>query len=51
MNDIILKKSVACLHTNKELSGNLRKQSHLQLHQKNKIPRNRFNQGGERPVH
>ena len=25
----------------------LGKQSHMQLHQKNKIPRNEFNQGGE----
>ena len=29
---------------------NLRKQSHLQLHQKNKIPWNKFYQGSERPV-
>ena len=30
----------------------LRKQSHLQSQQKEqKIPRNKFNQGGERPVH
>ena len=30
--------------------GKLRKQSHLHLHQKNKIPRNKINQGGKRPV-
>ena len=33
-------------------SKNLRKQSHLKLHEKkNKIPRNNFNQGGESPLH
>jgi len=29
----------------------LRKQSHLQLHKKNKILRNKFNQRGEKSVH
>ena len=28
----------------------LRKQSHLKLHQKNKISRNKYNQDGKRPV-
>lgn len=31
--------------------GELRKQSHLPLHQKNKIPRKKLNQEGEKPVH
>ena len=30
---------------------NLRKQPHLHSHQENKIPRNKLNQGGERPIH
>jgi len=42
-------KSVPFLHGNK-LSEKLRKQSHLQLHQK-RVSRNKFNQEGERPVH
>ena len=29
----------------------LRKQSHLQLLQNNKIPKNKLNQAGKRPVH
>ena len=29
----------------------LRKQSHLQLLQMNKIPKNKLNQAGKRPVH
>ena len=29
----------------------LRKQSHLQLIKKNEIPKNKFNQGTERPLH
>lgn len=29
----------------------LRQQSHLQLHEKYKIPRNRFNWGGKEPGH
>ena len=28
----------------------LRKQSHIQLHQENKIPRNKFNQEGKQPM-
>ena len=30
--------------------GKLNKQSYLQLHQKYKIPRNKFDQGGKKPV-
>ena len=33
-----------------KLSEKLGKQYHLQLHQKDKIPRNKFNQGGEKFV-
>lgn len=29
----------------------LRKQFHSQLHQKNKVPKNKLNQKGERPIH
>ena len=48
-----IQKSLSFLCTNSELSEQLGKQSHLQLYQKNKIPRNKFNQGGEhwKPVH
>ena len=44
-------KSIAFLYTNNELSEKLRKLSNLQLHQKNKIPKNKFNQGSEIPAH
>ena len=47
---MLKKKSAAFLYTNNELSERKRKQSHLQLHQKNKIPKNKFNQGGKRLV-
>ena len=51
---INIQKSVAFLYTSNELSEwKLRKQSHLQLHQKKKNPkntRNKFNQGCKRPV-
>ena len=33
------------------LAKELRKQSHFQFHQNNKILRNKFNQGGERPLY
>ena len=47
---INIQKSVVFLYTNnKETKRKLRK-SHLQLHQKNKIPRNKLNQGSERLV-
>ena len=50
--NINTQKSVAFLYTNNELSErDIKKKSHLQLHQNNKIPGNKFNQGGERPVH
>ena len=43
-------KSVAFLHTKMNYQKyKLRNQFHLQLHKKNKIPRNIFNQGGEKP--
>ena len=47
---INIQKSVAFLYTNNNQKERLRKQSHLQLHQKHKIPRNKFNQRGERPL-
>jgi len=34
----------------KQQKEKLRKQSHLQLHQNNRIPKNKPNQRGERPV-
>ena len=48
---INIEKSIPFLYTDNELSEKLRNQSHLQLHQNNKIPRNKFNQRGERPVY
>ena len=44
-----IQKLVAFLYTNNELLGRLRKQTHSQWLQKNKVPRNKFNQGCERP--
>ena len=45
-------KSVTCPYINSKLpEKELKKQSFAQCHQNNKIPRNKFNQGGKRSVH
>ena len=44
-------KSVMFTYTNNKLSEReIRRQPHLHCNKKNKIPRNKFNQGGEIPV-
>ena len=48
---INIQKSVAFLYINNEYQNEKLRKSHLQLLQKNKIPRNKFKEGGERPVH
>ena len=48
---INIQKSIAFLYNNNELSAKEINNPFTILLKKNKVPRNKFNQGGERPVH